>query len=184
MRPPTKTTNKQRSQYVGGVNTRTRGYRYAEKRLDDAAVCLIGWETPAPARFGDNKGIFPHRIALTSGKEQHAAKDDDLSSPHVKVVVKESIRASKPIAKRLKAALDVALVGEVTAKDNEKLRHAWRDLTGCFDSKEEREIWWGVILEDALWRLRETGQVRGEVDLYDAEERAQRIDKTAKRGLR
>jgi hypothetical protein len=141
------------------------------------------------AKRGNHKTLCPrcsaqHRIALTKGKEEAAAKDDDLAMPHVRVVVKERIRASKPIAKRLKAALDVALVGEVAAKDNEKLRHAWRDLTDCFETDEERAIWWGVILEDAVCRLRETGQVRGEVDLYDAEERAQRIDKTAKRGMR
>ena len=100
----------------------------------------------------------------------------------MKVVVKESIRASKPIAKRLKQALDVALVGEVAAKDNETLRHAWRDLTGCFETDEERAIWWGVMLEDAARRLQESKQIRGGVDLYDRKERLQRIAASVNRG--
>ena len=41
-----------------------------------------------------------------------------------------------------------------------------------------------IMLEDAMRRLRETKQVRGAVDLYDSEERAERIAASARRGVR
>lgn len=120
------------------------------------AVCLIGWEGPRPAFFGDNAGIWPVRVA-TAAREMDAADRADLESPHARVVVLEYVLVPTAThAKRLKDALDEVLLGEQENCMNKGLRHRWRDVRGCFEENDEhgRAIWWGIILEEAHRLLR------------------------------
>ena len=79
---------------------------------------------------------------------------------------------TKEHAKRLKAALDVALHGEVVAKNNQALRHSWKDVIGAFESEDERATWWGLMLLEAQRELE--GSV-GDFDIFDDDERTRRI---------
>lgn len=157
----------------------SRSMRAAEKRSDITWVCLIGWEGPRPRYFGDNAGCWPVRI-VTTKKDRTAAKEADLETPHVGVVVLEKVAVpTAEHAKRLKAALDKALLGEVDAKGNEAMRHAWRDLMGCWETGDDRAIWWGVILEDALRTVKKQAR---EFEIMDGKERDRRIAASARRG--
>lgn len=157
----------------------SRSMRAAEKRSDITWVCLIGWEGPRPRYFGDNSGAWPVRI-VTTKKDRTAAKEADLETPHVGVVVLEKVAVpTAEHAKRLKAALDKALLGEVDAKGNEAMRHAWRDLMGCWETGDDRAIWWGVILEDALRTVKKQAR---EFEIMDGKERDRRIAASARRG--
>lgn len=157
----------------------SRSMRAAEKRSDITWVCLIGWEGPRPRYFGDNSGVWPVRI-VTTKKDRTAAKEADLETPHVGVVVLEKVAVpTAEHAKRLKAALDKALLGEVEANGNETLRHSWKDLVGCWETGDDRAIWWGVILEDALRTVKKQAR---EFEIMDGKERGRRIAASARRG--
>lgn len=158
--------------------TRSKAFRAAEKKAGYVSVCLIGWDGPRPRYFGDNSGCWPVRVVMTK-REKTAAKSDDLSSPHVGVVVLEWVAVpSDAHAKRLKAALDEALMGEVAAHGNAALRHSWRDVAGAWEGEQDRAIWWGVLLEDALRRVRKLAR---EFDVMTGVERDGRIARKAKR---
>lgn len=103
MRPSPKTTTKQRRQYVNGINARGRAFRHAEKKLDDCAVCLIGWEKPGPKSFGDNKGIFPHRMSLSKHpiKSRQACRSLSLSFAFTLAYERDIERRFQPLADRL-----------------------------------------------------------------------------------
>lgn len=132
-----------------------------------------------PAFFGDNRGVWPCRITTTA-KERTAAKDDDLSSPLAKVVVLESVNVeTQEHAKRLKAAIDKMLLGEIREQGNDPLRHSWRDCQGCWHDEHTRGMWWGIILDAAL---REVKRNARRFDVFDESEKERRIAAAARRG--
>lgn len=174
MRPNPTTIAKQRKRVV-----RSKSFRDAEKKAGYVSVCLIGWEGPRPRYFGDNAGCWPVRI-VTTKKDKDAAKEANIETPHVGVVVLEKVAVpTVEHAKRLKAALDLALLGEVDAKGNEALRGSWRDMQGCWETGDDRAIWWGVILEDALRTVKKQAR---EFEIMDGKERDRRIAASARRG--
>lgn len=144
------------------------------------AVCLIGWEGPRPAYFGDNAGIWPVRVG-TAAREMEAADRADLESPHVGIVVLEYVLVpSATHAKRLKDALDEVLLGEQENCMNKGLRHRWRDVRGCFEEGDEhaRAIWWGIVLEEAMRLLRDGAT---DFPIYETAEEAQAASISARR---
>ncbi len=156
------------------VNPKSRAYRSVAQACGHHAVCLIGWEGPRPAFFGDNQGMWPVRVA-TSAKEQTAADRADLESPHVGVVVLEYVLVpSEAHAKRLKDALDEVLLGEQESQQNSGARHRWRNCIGCFEPGDEhqRAIWWSIILDEARRLL--DGSSR-EFVIYETAEAAQDV---------
>lgn len=145
--------------------------RGVAEKLDLYAVCLIGWEGPRPRAFGDNRGIWPMKIAV-SKKEMVAAARTDLESPHVGVIVLEYVLVPSEVhAKRLKEKLDEVLLGEQEGQQNDALRHKWRDCNGIFDVDDDhqRAVWWGLIVEEARRMLRPGAT---EFTIYGAPEEA------------
>lgn len=158
---------------------RTRSQRAAEKRLGYVAVCLIGPEHPIPRTFGDNRGGYPVRIVVTT-KDRTAAKDDDLAQPYHKFVVLELVHVnSREHGDRLKAAIDIQLLGAQADMDNEHPRHRFRDVYGSFDDEQTRSIWWGIIIDAAL---REVKRSARKFDIFDGDEKTKRIAAAARRG--
>ena len=158
---------------------RSKSFREAEKKAGYVSVCLIGWEGPRPRYFGDNQGCWPVRVA-TSKKEKTVAKNDDLATPHVGVVLLEWVAVpSEEHAKRLKAALDRALHGEMQNQGNEPMRHSWKDLSGVWDDEQSRSLWWGIILDQAL---KDVKQGARQFETMDGAERDRRITAQARRG--
>lgn len=170
------------------ISPRSKAYRSAAQRLNCHAVCLIGFEKPHPAYFGDNRGAYPVRVA-TSTKEMTAADRADLDSPFSAIVVLEYVLVnSEAHAKRLKDALDEILLGQQEEKENNGLRHRFRDVRDCWDqdsgdkeaSEHDRARWWSIVLAEAQ-RLLRPGAT--EFDVYDPDDVAAIIDKKAKRGF-
>ena len=144
------------------------------ERLGFYAVCLIGWEGPRPAFFGDNRGIWPVRITTTQ-KEMTAAERSDLDSPHVGVVVLEYVLVpSAAHAKRLKDALNEVLLGEQEGQQNSPMRHSWRDVAGIFEvgDDQQRSMWWSVVLDAARELLSSDAT---EFTIYEEAEEVQQI---------
>lgn len=158
---------------------RTRTQRAAEQRADYHAVCLIGFAEALIPRFvGDNMGAVPVRIACVK-KERLAAQKYDLGQPVHHVLVLESVNVKTEVhGKRLKAALDAILIGESASQDNGDLRHQWCDVRGCFDDEFTRQIWWGIVLDQAMdvVRLGATS-----FQTFDGQERERRIKQGARR---
>lgn len=133
---------------------RSRSGRAAQKREAMVAVCLIGWSEPGPRFFGDNRGGLPVRVVVTK-REKTAAKDDDLAQPYNHFTVLEWVHVdSKEHGDRLKAALDVMLIGEQSQQNNEQPRHKFRDVYGCFSDEWTRQMWWGILLEGAMTEVK------------------------------
>lgn len=166
------------------ISPRARAYRAVAQQMGFHAVCLIGWEGPRPAFFGDNRGIWPVRVA-TSAKEMTAHERADLETPHVGVVVLEYVLVpSAAHAKRLKDALDEVLMGEQEGQSNASLRHRWRDIQGCFEAGDDhgRVLWWGIVLDEAR-RLLRAGATAFPI-YTSAEDVAEMISRKATRGNR
>jgi len=162
------------------ISKRSKAYRSAQRREDYHAVCLIGWEGPRPARFGDNRGIWPVRVAI-SKKEMKANQHADLETPHVGVVVLEYVLVpTEEHAKRLKEALDEVLLGQQEAQENTSLRGKWRDLRDCWEEHDEegRHLFWITVLEDAQRLLRRSST---SFQMYTADEAYKKISKRALR---
>lgn len=133
---------------------RSRAVKQEAKKAGHVMVCLIGFEHAMPRFVGDNLGALPVRVT-TAKRKRDAASKEDLSSPLVRVVVLESVAVeTEAHAKRLKEALHEALHGHCEDAGNKPLRHSWRDASGCFTNEHERAMWWGVLLQDALVRVR------------------------------
>lgn len=144
----------------GGMSPRrppsmtSRAVKAESKKAGHVLVCLIGFEHAMPRFVGDNLGALPVRVT-TAKRKRDAASKEDLSSPLVRVVVLESVAVeTEAHAKRLKDALHEALHGHCEDAGNKPLRHSWRDASGMFANEHERAMWWGVLLQDALVRVR------------------------------
>jgi len=127
---------------------RTREAVAAAEELDHVAVCLIGYERPVPIEIGSNRVASP--VAVVWSRDPISAADArDRGNPlHRMVTLRYVWTASLQQAKRLKAALDVRILGDdpqMTA-----LRRDFRDLP-------EWEIAWDILLNDALGDLRANG---------------------------
>lgn len=125
----------------------SRTWRAAEKREDLVAVCLIGPSEIMARRLGDNRGARPVRIITTAKSQRTAVKDIDLAHPYAKFVVLEHVMVeTRDRAERLKAALDKLLIGQQETQDNDQPRHHFRDVIGCFETDDERALWWAELL--------------------------------------
>ena len=51
---------------------RSVAYRKAEERLGFAALCVVGTMDRQPRRFGDNEGVHPSRLVVTTGDPARA----------------------------------------------------------------------------------------------------------------
>ena len=158
--------------------TQSRAFRAAAAREEFYSVCLIGWDGPRPAVFGDNLGIWPVRVA-TAKKDGAAHKHDDLATPHARVVVLEAIYVgSEAHAKRLKDALDEMLLGQQEEHENRSLRHRWRDVRQCFETPDERAIWWGELVLEAVRLCKRAARA---FETFDRAERDRRSRARARR---
>lgn len=140
----------------------TPAFKKALVDLDWVAVCLVGYEGPAPVRIGSNATQWPVYIA-TGSDVSTVAYQADLRSPQHKVVVLEHVwTVSDAHARRLKAALDMALLG--ADAEMVRLRHAWRDLP-------EPKMAWGELLQDAVHVIEHRGE---RIDVFDGDVRRAR----------
>lgn len=131
-------------------------FKDARKKSTFTAVCLIGYVGAVPKHFGDNQGVWPVRV-VTTVRPHYEASRLDYASPVHKVRVLDLVwTETKDHAKRLKATLDVLLLG--TGASNKVLRHGWRDI------ETEPEIVWPILLSEALRTL--AGK-REKVEVFD-----------------
>lgn len=143
----------------GRKKGQTRARMRAEKQSSYHAVVLIGFDSVVPRKLGDNLGARVVAV-VTAKKERTATTNYDRGQPFHKVIVLEKVLVrNEAEAARLKKALDRALLGEVARQNNAPARHAWRDVTGSWETAEERLIWWGELLSEASHEVRKT--VRG-----------------------
>lgn len=149
----------------------TKGYKRSEKTLDHVAVCLVGHRHPVPVAVGSNATKCPVWVRA-SRSPADAAKEFDKSSPiHPVVVLAYVWTRSDADARRLKAALDLRIIGD--DPEMTVLRHWWRDLP-------EWEVSWPILLQDAMSDLREGGE---KIEVFSDEMRAQRIINHMQRGM-
>lgn len=153
---------------------RGRGRKEAEKRAGGYWVCLIGFSDIVPRHIGDNRGAVPVRV-VTAKKDRTAAEKYDASQPIHRCEVLERVAVdTEEHAKRLKAAIDTILMGEVEAQRNDELRKQWVDVHGCFDGEYGRGIWWGIVLDQALGLVR---QQASKFNVYGADRREGNIER-------
>lgn len=131
----------------------TRTYQAKLKSLPFHSVTLIGWAAPGPARYGDNRGIWPVRIA-TGKREEDAVRELQRHTPHIPCARLECVLVeSDAHAKKLKSALDEMLIGAQDAADNSALYNdRFADVLGCWEPIEceaARHQWWCELLTDA-----------------------------------
>jgi len=151
---------------------RSQTYRRAAERLDMVAVCLIGYAGPVPIRIGDNTTPWPVRIVVTREPET-VTRRSDLEHPlHELTTLAWVWTESEAHARRLKAAIDEALLGADPIMVG--LRHSWRDIV------DEPLVKWGLLLDQALRALRHRGEV---IRLLSDQMRDQRIVQEAQRGV-
>lgn len=163
---------------AGRINKRSHAYREAEKKAGYVSVCLIGYDGPVPLHFGDNQGVQPVRIA-TAKRERDAPKKDELSNwhPDRTIVILERVHVeTEAHAKRLKAALEQLLHGDVARSGGRELRHSWRDASVLFETEDERAMWWGIMLSEALRLVKKGAR---EFRTMDSVEREDRIERRA-----
>lgn len=151
---------------------RTAAYRRAADELDHVAVCLIGYAEPVPYRLGSNDVRQPVRVVVTRDPASAAKRPDAEQPLHELVVLDYVWTDSDAHARRLKAALDAALIGE--DPDLTKLRHAWRDCP-------EPGIAWSVLLGEALRSIRAGGE---QIEVFGEDTRRWRIAAHARRRVR
>ena len=149
----------------------TVSYQRAEKELDYVAVCLIGHGEPVPRWFGDNKGACPVEVCYSRNPENAAKVGDRWQTIHRMEVLRWVWTPSEAHAKRLKAALDVCLLGE--DPDGRRLRNNFRDVP-------EWEIAWPLLLQDALETLRRRGET---IETFSDEMKVHRVLRHARRRL-
>lgn len=130
--------------------TRTLSYRRAERELDYVAVCLIGTSEPVPLKVGSNATAWPVEVVWSRDPESAAKTKDRAQWVHEVKVLRWVWTASEAHAKRLKAALDVCLLGEDPGM--RRMRNAFRDVP-------EWEIAWPILLDQAVRDLRAKGEI-------------------------
>ena len=159
---------------------KSRSYKAAEKAKAYYAVCLIGFEDGRVPRYmGDNHGTVPVMIVIAK-KERDAPKKYDAGQAIHRIVVLESLHVpSEEHAKRLKLALDQALMGDSARRGNDAMRRSWRDASGLFEGELDRQIWWGVMLEHALRGVSKQART---FEVFSGAERIERTKKAAYAG--
>ena len=160
------------------LNEQGRAFKAAAKKLETYAVCLVGPKAPVARYIGDNRGGRPSKIVVTKNDPRDAAKLTDLEAPYDEYGTQELVYVpSKAHGDRLKAALDVCLMGEQAENggDVHKPRRSFRDLNGCFDDPVTRSLWWSVVIESAVRELRK----HGEFDVFGEEERMDNVQRKA-----
>ena len=149
--------------------TSSAAFKAAEEKLEFWAVVLIGTLGRVPKAFGDNYGWWPGRVGITRDPKEYARRID-LEQSHEHVALEVVWTESHRHALRLKAKLDVLLLGEAEIN---RIRHGWRDL-------DDPEITWPILLGQALDEIRECGEA---VEVFSSEMRLQRIiNEARKRG--
>lgn len=146
---------------VKNPGSRPRGTRrqtHKRRRNPQYAVCLIGYSEIVPRRLGDNRGGYPVAI-VTTKKPRDAYKNYDRGQAYHFIKVLEWCNVeTEEHAKRLKAALDRALVGRAAEQQNDPTRSLWRDAMGCFEisDAESRHMWWLAMLVGAEMEVAKT----------------------------
>lgn len=154
----------------------------AEDELGHHWVTVLSIERPVPRRFGDNRGMLPIWVEAHADW-RHSGRSFDLQQPA------EAMRAirlavlgvrSDEHARRLKAALDEALMGREADHESDPLRSRFRNGIDLGDI----DAWWTPLLMDALLRC-ETAAASFEVFGRADHERivAARVQETVRRQL-
>lgn len=160
----------------------SRAFIAAESKLALWAVCLVGWTEPGPARFGDNRGSWPVRIAITGKKPEHAAKDDDRFSPHMPVAVLEHVYVqTEAHAKRLKDALEAILFGQEQSAGSPECRGAYFNARAFFECETTRALWWSTVLQEAQQRMLERAT---SFEMITESDKAKRLTRVVAGGVR
>lgn len=139
-------------------NRASEAVRRARASLDHVMVCLIGYERPMPMTFGDNQGAIPVRVHTTKpGNYRALMKKLQAEQPMCRLTRWGYVWVgSDQHAKRLKARLDVGLLG---SGGRELLEH-WKDLA-------DPVLFWPILLDQAVQEIRAGGE---RIEFYDDSE--------------
>lgn len=149
---------------------RTVAFRDAAKELDFVAVCLIGHGKQIPVDIGSNRTVCPVEVVWSRDPERAAEAKDRGCAVHPLHTLRYVWTRREIDAKRLKAALDVRILGE--DPEMVALRKGFRDLP-------EWEVAWDILLKDALDDLRANGEP---VEILSEDMRIQRTLNFARDG--
>jgi hypothetical protein len=128
---------------------RTTEYKRAEEDLEYVAVCLIGHGKEIPTEVGSNRTVCPVAVVWSRDPAKAGDQLDRGNAIHKLLTLRHVWVRTLPAAKRLKAALDVRILGNDPAMV--ALRHNFRDLP-------EWEVAWDILLKDAIEDLRQNGE--------------------------
>jgi len=126
----------------------SHGFRRAIDQLDFMAVCLVGYTEPV-VKPGSNRIVYPVSIRTSRDPENATKREAGALAVHDLATLEYVWVESEAHAKRLKDALDVALLGEDASMV--RLLRSWRDL-------QEWKTAWPILLADATQNIRSRGE--------------------------
>lgn len=120
----------------------------AEDELGCHWVAVLSIERPVPRHFGDNRGMLPIWVEAHADWRQSGRTFDNQQPAQAMRAIRIAVLGvrSDAHARRLKAALDEALVGRAADLDADPLRLRFRNGVDFGDLDE----WWTPLLQDAL----------------------------------
>ena len=126
----------------------SRSTLVVRKKLDFVAVCIVGYKDRVPRYSGDNELGRAVRAHTTRNPVGITAELQPEQPYHELACFGWVWCETERHAKRLKAELDVSLLGD---GNENRLRYAWRELD------HDEPAWaWHELLCDALRRINET----------------------------
>lgn len=122
----------------------------AEGELDHHWVTVVSIERPVPRHFGDNRGMLPIWVEAHADWRQSGRTFDQQQPSEAMRAIRLAVLGcrSDAHARRLKAALDEALVGRASDLDADPLRLRFRNGIDFGDL----DGWWTPLLLDVLLR--------------------------------
>lgn len=147
------------------ISKSSKSYRDAAKRLDFAAVGMIGYKHRVPRSFGDNEGVWPVKIIAGRDCGEILRKANAEQPLHECEIVEYVWCRSHAHATLLKATLDDMLLGTDPAA---RLRMAWRNC-------DQPAASWHILVQEAIALL-------GDFETMTEAERVERTQKAALHG--
>ncbi len=139
----------------------SRAFKKAEETCGIAALCVVGTFDRQPRNFGDNQGVHPSRLVVTTKDPKRAADNFNRGIHSVGALYHTQAHVFWPTAghgEKAKTWIEHQVGGE-------KLLNNWIDL----------EPWqWEIMFNEAATAIG--------VPCFDATERARRIWNLARRG--